>query len=147
MDRVSVKKWKRNGVKGWTELCDLPWGKQQAHTAESGGPQTPYRKPKQLSIIQQVQSEPATEEKTREERRFEGRGGIEEIYPAWELDTKDFLFFLSMFFRNMLCGARSSTKQPSLFDKRISNNEQIWDFKPSVSYYVQVDNDGFSLKE
>ena len=64
---------------------------QQAHTAESGGPQTPYRKPKQLSIIQQVQSEPATEEKTWEERRFEGRGGIEERYLAWELDTEDLI--------------------------------------------------------
>ena len=49
--------------------------KQRAHTAESCGPQTPYRKPKQLSIIQQVQSEPATEAKAWEERRFEGGGG------------------------------------------------------------------------
>lgn len=41
-------------------------------TAASPGPQTPHRKPKQPSIIQQVQSEPATEEKA-----WEG-----EMYPA-----------------------------------------------------------------
>lgn len=75
--------------------------KQQAHTAESCGPQTPYRKPKQLSIIQQVQSEPATEEKTWEERRFEGRGeewsgggGFEEMHPAWEFGTKDLIWWV-----------------------------------------------------
>lgn len=47
----------------------------EPHAAESCGPQMPYRKPKQLSIIQQVQSEPATEAKAWEERRFEGRRG------------------------------------------------------------------------
>lgn len=128
-------KGKREGVKGWTEPCDLPWAKQRAHTAESCGPQTPYRKPKQLSIIQQVQSEPATEEKTWEERRFERRGGIEEIYPSWELDTKDLLwgFFLASVCKNVhRCGACSSIMQPSLFD---SNREQIWAFNPCVSEF------------
>lgn len=89
----AVKKRKREGVKGRTELCDLPWGKQQAHTAESCGPQTPYQKPKQLSIIQQVQSEPATEEKTWEARRFEGR---EEGWRRYSLGVrhKGFKFFI-----------------------------------------------------
>lgn len=52
----------------------------------------PYRKPKQLSIIQQVQSDPATDEKTWEERIFKERGGLERIDPAWDLDIKDFLY-------------------------------------------------------
>lgn len=60
----------------------------QAHTAVSCAAQTAYREPKHISIIQQVQSEAATEEKTWEERRFE------EIYPAWELHTKDSNVFL-----------------------------------------------------
>ena len=98
-------------MKGWTEPCDLPRGKQQALTSESCGPQTPYQKPKQLSIIQQVQSEPATEEKTWEERRFEGRGGIKEIYPAWGLDTKDLNYSVCVL-GNMVFVAHSSTLQP-----------------------------------
>lgn len=52
---------------------------QHSHAAERHGLQTSYQKPKQLSIIQQVQSAPATEEKTWKEMRFERRGGVEEI--------------------------------------------------------------------
>lgn len=46
--------------------------------AASPGPQTPHRKPKQPSIIQQVQSEPAAEEKA-----WEG-----EMHPAWRSAQK-----------------------------------------------------------
>lgn len=49
-------------------------------------PKTPYRKPKQLSIIQQVQSKTGYrgEDMGGEELwvRKEGGGGVEEIYPA-----------------------------------------------------------------
>lgn len=48
-------------------------------TATSPGPQTPHRKPKQPSIIQQVQSEPAPEEKAGGWREWGGG-----VHPAWE---------------------------------------------------------------
>lgn len=51
----------RTGAHGG--LCG-GWGATSSCSAESPGPQTDHQKPKQPSIIQQVQSEPAPEEKT-----------------------------------------------------------------------------------
>lgn len=75
-------------------------------------PKTPYRKPKQLSIIQQVQSEPATEEKTWEERRDSGD------IACMGVRHKGFEFFFPPVnvLSNVLCGVCSSIMQPSVFD-------------------------------
>lgn len=68
-------------------------------TAASPGPQTPYRKPKQPSIIQQVQSEPATEEKAREGK----------MHPARESVQKHVMW--SMFDDSAVCTAEQEAPQ------------------------------------
>lgn len=68
--------------------------------------------------------------KTWEERRIEGRRGIEEIYHVWELDTKD--LFIHFVLWNVLHCECSWVMEPLLPDYCLSNNEQIWDFKPNV---------------
>lgn len=130
--------WRRGREREWKDgLSRVICREQQAHTAESCGPQTPYRKPKQLSIIQQVQSEPATEEKTWEERRFEGRGGIEERYLAWELDTKDLILIFCQCVQKhaMRCVTFRLMHQQQLQIMRLKDLCQL------------VDINSFSLKE